>query len=327
VTSRTPVLVARAQRLAVSLLAVSFLLAPTAVGASTRPRDSAGDAEARVASAQRAAGAQADRYMRALNEFERVKTQATGVEAAIGAGEQRAATLKRIVQQRAARAYMRAGSSLPSILKVGDVADMMRSDKLLATANTDDADAMSLLNAQQQDLRVKREDLRRLESEQGSALTSLKAQSRRADALLASALHNRAGVRARLAAQAAANRAAQASSRTQTRRASPIVAVRNTPAPPPPSSGGGGGAPSGNEFLSCVKQRESRGNYSVVNPAGPWYGAYQFLASTWNVTAQHAGRLDLVGVIPSQASPADQDAMALALYQWQGTGPWGGSCP
>jgi muramidase (phage lysozyme) len=75
-----------------------------------------------------------------------------------------------------------------------------------------------------------------------------------------------------------------------------------------------------------VRQRESRGNYSVVNPAGPWYGAYQFLASTWNVTAQHAGRLDLVGVIPSQASPADQDAMALALYQWQGTGPWGGSC-
>jgi hypothetical protein len=321
------VLVARAQRLAVALLAVTFLLAPTAVGASTRPRDSAGDADARVASAQRAAGAQADRYMRALNEFERVKNEANGVEAAIGAGEQRAATLKRIVQQRAARAYMRAGSSLPSILKVSDVADMMRSDKLLATANTDDADAMSLLNAQQQDLRVKREDLRQLETQQGSALDSLKTQSRRADALLASALRNREGVRARLAAQAAANRAAQAS-RTQSRRAAPIVAVRNAPAPPPAvSSGGGGGAPSGNAFLSCVKQRESRGNYSVVNPAGPWYGAYQFLASTWNVTAQHAGRLDLVGVIPSQASPADQDAMALALYQWQGTGPWGGSCP
>jgi NAD(P)-dependent dehydrogenase (short-subunit alcohol dehydrogenase family) len=46
-----------------------------------------------------------------------------------------------------------------------------------------------------------------------------------------------------------------------------------------------------------------------------------------DVTAQHAGRLDLVGVIPSQASPGDQDAMAMALYQWQGAGPWGGSCP
>lgn len=324
VTSRSPVLVARAQRLAVALLAVSFLLAPTAVGASTRPRDSAGDAEARVASAQRTAAAQADRYMRALNEYERVKNQANGVESAIGAGEQRAATLKRIVQQRAARAYMRAGSSLPSILKVGDVADMMRSDKLLATANTDDANAMSLLNAQQQDLRVKREDLRQLEAQQGSALDALKAQSRRADAVLASALSNREGVRARLAAQAAANRAAQATP-SQTRRAAPIASVRATPTPPPTSGGGGSVSISG--FLACVRQRESRGNYSVVNPAGPWYGAYQFLASTWNVTAQHAGRLDLVGVIPSQASPGDQDAMAMALYQWQGSGPWGGSCP
>ncbi len=326
VTSRTPVLVARAQRLAVSLLAVSFLLAPTAVGASTRPRDPSGDAEQRVAAAQRAAGAQADRYMHALSDFERVKNQANGVESAIGQGEQRAAALKRIVQKRAARAYMRAGSSLPSILKVDDVADMMRTDKLLTTANVNDTDALSLLDQEQQDLRVKREDLRKLEGEQGTALEALKAQSRRADAVLASALANRQGVRTRLAAQAAANRAAQAS-RSQSRRAArPIVAVHNTPAPPPPS-GGGGGAPSGNSFLACVRQRESRGNYSVVNPAGPWYGAYQFLASTWNVTAQHAGRLDLVGVIPSQASPADQDAMALALYQWQGTGPWGGSCP
>jgi hypothetical protein len=310
--------------LAVALLAASFLLAPTVVGASTRPRDSAGDAEARVASAQRAASAQGARYMRALNEFERVKSQANSVETAISRGEQRAATLKKIVQQRAARAYMRAGSSLPSILKVTDVADMMRSDKLLATANVDDADAMSLLNAQQQDLRVQREDLRRLEDQQGSALEALKAQSRRADAVLASALRNRQDVRNRLAAQAAANRAAQAS-RSSSRRSAPIAAVHATPTPPPTSGGGGSVSISG--FLACVRQRESRGNYSVVNPAGPWYGAYQFLASTWNVTAQHAGRLDLVGVIPSHASPADQDAMAVALYQWQGAGPWGGSCP
>ena len=218
---------------------------------------------------------------------------------------------------------MRAGSSLPSILKVSDVADMMRSDKLLATANVNDTDAMSLLNAQQQDLRVQREDLRKLEAQQGSALDALKAQSRRADALLASALRNRQDVRTRLAAQAAANRAQ--ASRSQSRRAAPIAAVRAAPTPPPTS--GGGGSVSINGFLACVRQRESRGNYSVVNPAGPWYGAYQFLASTWNVTAQHAGRLDLVGVIPSQASPGDQDAMAMALYQWQGAGPWGGSCP
>jgi hypothetical protein len=34
----------------------------------------------------------------------------------------------------------------------------------------------------------------------------------------------------------------------------------------------------------------------------------------------------LVGVDPAQAAPADQDAMAQALYAQQGSAPWGGGC-
>ncbi len=79
-------------------------------------------------------------------------------------------------------------------------------------------------------------------------------------------------------------------------------------------------------FLSCVRARESGGNYSVVNPAGPYLGAYQFLQATWNGAANHAGRTDLVGVPANLATPYDQDEVAWALYQWQGAGPWGG-CP
>ncbi|MGZ8752252.1 MAG: transglycosylase family protein, partial [Acidimicrobiia bacterium] len=79
-------------------------------------------------------------------------------------------------------------------------------------------------------------------------------------------------------------------------------------------------------FLSCTRARESRSNYSVVNPSGPYLGAYQFLQSTWNITTQHAGRAELVGVPPNVASVYDQDDMAWTLYQWQGTGPWGGAC-
>ena len=80
-------------------------------------------------------------------------------------------------------------------------------------------------------------------------------------------------------------------------------------------------------FLSCVRARESGGNYSVVNPAGPYLGAYQFLQATWNGAANHAGRTDLVGVPPNLATPYDQDDLAWSLYQWQGAGPWGGGCP
>jgi hypothetical protein len=84
---------------------------------------------------------------------------------------------------------------------------------------------------------------------------------------------------------------------------------------------------SNGDFLACVRNRESGGNYSVYNAGGSGAaGAYQFLPGTWYSIAEAVGRGDLVGVDPAQASPADQDAMAAALYAQQGSAPWGGSC-
>lgn len=79
-------------------------------------------------------------------------------------------------------------------------------------------------------------------------------------------------------------------------------------------------------FLACIRRRESGGNYQIVSSNGLYHGAYQFLQSSWDSTAAHAGRVDLIGVPPEKASPADQDAMAIALFQWQGARPWGGAC-
>jgi hypothetical protein len=110
--------------------------------------------------------------------------------------------------------------------------------------------------------------------------------------------------------------------------AAPSTPAPAAPAPQPaPPAGSGGVSPYHDQpFLVCTRARESDGNYSVVSAGGAYYGAYQFAPTTWNVTASHVGRLDLIGLLPSRASEFDQDELAWALYQWQGNAPWGGRC-
>ena len=100
------------------------------------------------------------------------------------------------------------------------------------------------------------------------------------------------------------------------------------PVPEPPVTRGPVYSSSRNgDFLSCVKQRESGGDYTVHNVQGSGAsGAYQMMPGTWNSIAASAGRGDLVGLDPAAASPADQDALAAALYAQQGARPWGGGC-
>lgn len=88
------------------------------------------------------------------------------------------------------------------------------------------------------------------------------------------------------------------------------------------------GSTSSDAFLACTRSHESdsAGGYAAVSPDGVYRGAYQFLRSTWDNVARMAGRSDLVGVDPAQASPASQDELALALYHSQGAAPWGGRC-
>lgn len=81
-------------------------------------------------------------------------------------------------------------------------------------------------------------------------------------------------------------------------------------------------------FLKCTRAHESdtAGGYLAYNGSGPYYGAYQFLQSTWDNTARHAGWIFLIGVDARRAGGFWQDMMAWHLYQWQGKGPWGGRC-
>jgi hypothetical protein len=93
-----------------------------------------------------------------------------------------------------------------------------------------------------------------------------------------------------------------------------------------PAGGGATSDPPLPPFLQCVVQAESGGDYGAVSPDGQYMGAFQFSQSTWDLAAQDAGLPGLVGVPPNTASKADQDTLAVTLYDLDGEQPWYDPC-
>jgi hypothetical protein len=90
-------------------------------------------------------------------------------------------------------------------------------------------------------------------------------------------------------------------------------------APGPTATGGDslfGESASVQATLACIREHESNGNYGAVNASSGAGGAYQFMPSTW---ASLGG-----SGLPENASAAEQDAMAVRLYEADGWSPWAG---
>jgi peptidoglycan hydrolase CwlO-like protein len=248
----------------------------------------------------------------------------------------RAKEAKDAARARALIAYTSSGTQLSTLVDGDDTLDTARRAHLIDRVNEHDQDVYAKLQKATRALHKQQRDLRATREAQADAVDDLKSQGAAIDAKLAQAEAQEQAEAA--AAHAAATKAAADAATATTTGSAPAAApttstttapapAPSTPPPPPDYSGTPGLNPHHDDpFLSCVRQRESGGNYGAVNPSGPYLGAYQFLQSTWNVTAAHAGRGDLVGVPANLASAYDQDEMAWVLYQWQGTGPWGGSC-
>jgi Transglycosylase-like domain/Putative peptidoglycan binding domain len=66
--------------------------------------------------------------------------------------------------------------------------------------------------------------------------------------------------------------------------------------------------------LAHIAACESGGNPAAISSGGRYRGKYQFTRATWHALG---GTGD-----PAKASEAEQDRLALALYQQRGTQPW-----
>ncbi len=82
--------------------------------------------------------------------------------------------------------------------------------------------------------------------------------------------------------------------------------------------------------LLRIRWCESKGDYTAQNSRSTASGAYQFVVGTAVETARKAGRFDLTTVTDKENHagswhPADQDRMALALWERNGTRDWDAS--
>ena len=319
-------------RLVVTLIVASGLLIPllaaTARPASAQEADPVTQADQAVAEAQAQVDDVAGAYFDALQRAQQLDSQIAQVQGRIDETRQRVTELKQITNDRAVAAYKRSGNSLGSVfLDSSGAADTAQRIKLLDLVNAHDDDAVRLLRRSQDDLSREHQDLETARGQQADAVARLKDQDVEVNAkLVAAQTQRQVALDQQLQAQqqAEADAAAAAAAAAAAPPTTQPAPRPNNPAPVPANSVPTGGvSPHHNDpYLTCVRRHESSDNYQAYNPGGPAYGAYQFLQSTWNLAANHAGRGDLVGLDPRRASQYDQDEMAWTTYQWQGKRPW-----
>ena len=75
------------------------------------------------------------------------------------------------------------------------------------------------------------------------------------------------------------------------------------------------------EVWEALRQCQSQGDYGFVHPSGEYFGAYQFTVATWDRLAGQRYP-ELLGILPSEAAPADQDRMAYYLWIESGHARW-----
>lgn len=277
--------------LSLMLAVAAAMLPPASISHAASPHSE------QLAVARSLAAEAAAKLEAATTERDAVERAIAHTEAEVELLGARADELRGRARQRAAKLYIGMGSSwLDAVVGAPRAIDAGRAMHLTAVAGDHDRSVLAELRAVAQDLDTRRGELR--------------ARHAKLDEVVASLAAARAVFEARVEqAVLAHRRAARAATGGVATGRSQFVADATWLA-----------------FKECTLAIESGGNYRIVSPDGRYYGAWQFAIPTWNAVAGRMGRHDLVGVLPSEASPEDQDAVAHALWLESGNRPWGGRC-
>lgn len=292
------------------LLVTAMALVVTAPALAQTINGPSASGDATVQSLRQAADAASGAYFTELAKSQTLQAQIDTLTAELPKLRADEQSRLRAAADRAVSAYEASGSQLGAIITSGDLLTAARRAHWLEQLDAVDNRALSDLRQAVGRLDTQQRALHTAQQTEATTLADLQARGRDIDVQLTAA--------------------------EARQRQLDAAAQQATPAAGAPTGGGSPGGsytptPGSNPhhddpFLVCTRARESGGNYGAYNPAGPYMGAYQFLQSSWDSTANHAGRPALIGVRPNTATEYDQDDIAWSLYQWQGSGPWGGRC-
>jgi uncharacterized membrane-anchored protein YhcB (DUF1043 family) len=299
----------------VALFAGATATAATAVGAITPTLRAQVDAiGGRFLSAQAQARA-LDAELRALDQR-------------LARTQRRKAALLPVARERAVQLYQSSAESFLVLFDASSAMESARRAELIARASDHTQALIDEYANAAATLESQRTQVARARAKQAAVVAALATQQAALEQALARAQQ---AYRDQLAAQARA-RANQTAQSSTPRSTTPLQApaagpprLAPVPVAPPAPPQSGQNPHHDDPFLVCTRTRESAGDYTAVNLGG-YYGAYQFGQPTWDLTANHAGSPQLIGVRPDQASPWDQDQLAWVLHQWRGNAPWGGLC-
>ena len=240
----------------------------------------------------------------------------------------------------AVSAYINSGSQFDGNLALfqGDQTKALAKAEYEDVTSGDIALAVDTLHLDESGLRSERAALEQQAAQDQATTTQEATLTTAAHQTEAELQSKQSAVTGQLAVAVAQQQAAQAAAAAAAVRAAQAAAVRAATTTTQPAASAASTAvqviavstPSGNPtlppFLQCVLQVESGGNYAAVSPGGTYMGGFQFSQPTWNEAAQLAGMPQLINVPPNEATPAQQDDLAIALYDADGEQPWNDSC-
>jgi hypothetical protein len=298
----------------------------TIVGASATAANAGGDPMPALRAQVDAVGA---RYFAAQANARALDAKLRTLDRRLSQTRRRANALRSVAAAQAVQIYQGGALGLSALLDTTSAMESARRAELIARANDHTQALLDQYVNVADTLRHQRREVARARAAQAGVVAALAGQQATLEHVLAQAQQ---AYRDQLAAEARARAiaAANASSRGSIPvRSAPTRTPSAPPAPlpvaPPAPPQGGMNPHHDDPFLVCTRTRESSGDYTAVNLGG-YYGAYQFSQPTWDVTANHAGSPQLIGVRPDRASPWYQDQLAWVLYAWQGNAPWSGLC-